>query len=227
MLERSNEEVEGKVSLEERRRTFDRVKAVVDRTATIVCAEVVPIESSLKQIQYRLGNYRIKHSGKIPEFCRNLPADRWMELPAQEMWLFEPGKLTERKPDASAASGESIRLSCHAYVWMVQCWVPATWDGRRGRLYAALNGKNLPVNGDALQIGLYDRVTKKDVVHIIKSAQIKEKDYHLVDAGTFDFTKNQTIYLAPVVPASNPGFVWIDRFICVLEPADSPEKTGK
>lgn len=227
LLERSNEEVEGKVSLEERRRTFDRVKAVVDRTATIVCAEVVPIESSLKQIQYRLGNYRIKHSGKIPEFCRNLPVDRWMELPAQEMWLFEPGKLTERKPDASAASGESIRLSCHAYVWMVQCWVPATWDGRRGRLYAALNGKNLPVNGDALQIGLYDRVTKKDVVHIIKSAQIKEKDYHLVDAGTFDFTKNQTIYLAPVVPASNPGFVWIDRFICVLEPADSPEKTGK
>ena len=199
----------------------------MDRTATIICAEVVPIESVLKQFQYRLGNYRLNNSGKIPEFCRNLPEDRWLELPAQEMWLFEPGKLTERKPDASAASGESIRLSCHAYVWMVQCLVPSTWDGRRGRLYAGLNGQNLPAKGAALQIGVYDKVTKKEAVHAIESEKIGKKDYHLVDVGTFDFSKDQYIYLAPVVPASNPGFVWIDRFICVLEPADSPEKTGK
>ena len=218
LLERSDKEVADKVSLAERRRSFDRLKAVVDRTSTIVCAEVIPIESILKQFQYRLGNYRLKNSGRIPEFCRNLPEDRWLELPAQEMWLFEPGKLTLRKADPDAACGESIRLSCHAYVWMVQCLVPPTWDGRRGRLYAGLNGQNLPENGGALQIGVYDKVTKKEIVHTIESSKIRKEKYCLVDAGSFDFTKDQYIFLAPIVPDSNPGFIWIDRFVCVLEP---------
>ncbi len=217
LLERNGEESAGQMPLAERRQVFDRLLEVLRQTPPYEYAEGIQLDSLLRQFRYNLGNYGIEKSGSVPEFCRDLPDERWFELLPEEMVLFSPGVWTTREGDAAAAAGQAVRLSCHSPAWMLQCPVPSPWQGKRGRLYAGLRGENLPPGTPALQVGVYDREAKTEQQFPVDGVRIKGDGYELVEIGNFDFTATQFIYFAPVVAPGQPRTIRVDRIICVME----------
>lgn len=204
-------------SLEELRRIFDRLEQSLKETGTRQFNQRSEISLLLKNFRYNLDNYKITKSGNVPDFCKNIPDDKWTEILSNEMVTFT-GRA-RRYNVKNIVSKQAIRMSCASNAWMIQWTVPGVWKGKKGEVYVAVRGENLAAGKPALSSGTYNLETKKGYyAPAINGENISTDEYTWHKLGEFEFSEPQYVWLAPVQQRTgDQSSIWVDRMIIIMK----------
>lgn len=172
----------------------------------------------------------------IPEICRDLPKNSWLEI--QES-LFSIGRLGECafcEKDPNASNGLTVRMvSTHrnwSTIWTIPpqllrkltCSTGGEESGEEGkdsvrcRIYVSIRCDAKTEKGPAMELGVYDDFQRKNLVHRIASIPaIGGKEYQLIDLGSFEFGPGQYFWAAPMKNPDRVENVFTDRLILIRE----------
>ena len=119
--------------------------------------------------------------------------------------------------DGASLVGKAVRMPNTHDRWHVMGKMPVSG---RFDLYADVRCDSSAPTGNAVRIGTYAWVEKKEFFRDIPASEIAGKRYRTVKVGTVELTSDVSIFIAPVV---NPAVssIWIDRIILI------PKGAGK
>ncbi len=152
----------------------------------------------------------------IPEICRNLPANHWVDIQTDELALAYEEELVFVEDDPKASDGETIRMPSTHHEWVIQCPLNNFSNVRpyvSVRVEAA-DGGELP-EGELFQIGVYHLKERKNQIETktVTRSDLAGSDYSLIDLGEFPCDPFCMLWIAPIERTENPINIFVDRII--------------
>lgn len=165
----------------------------------------------------------------VPEVCRDLPLDRWVDLQEGNLQLLQPEEWTFVEEDAAASDGVTVRMPTNHQEWGVSASfdllgtsltekfgtidaIPTCRLYAYARCDAADADASLPA-GDALKVGIYDEANQKEIlVRSVPIADLAGSGYKRIDLGEFKPSFGLKFWAAPI-ERTDLKDVFIDRFV--------------
>jgi hypothetical protein len=191
--------------------------------------EFVQLANQYRAGQYREGgvfaNYadsllaRFGAPAAVPDLCRDLPEDRWLDVQEGEFTLHGEGRWVTVVPDPLASNQRAARMPGNHPQWAVQWPVGGTLPaGTAWRVQVAVRCEADATDGLALSLGVYDGKERR--ARAQRRADIPELAdgaYHLIDLGVHELTTDCYVWAAPPDRADGVRAVLVDRIILLRE----------
>ena len=194
-----------------------------------LCDELVALGKQYNARSYREGGQftgymarfqaRFGPPPKVPEICRNLPEDAWVDVQDGEFRLHGEGRWVTGVADPKASDGRAVRMPGNHSQWATQ-W-PAG-EGLAGdakwRVYASVRYEGDATEGLAVDLGVYDTEARKGrVQRHINIPELVDGEYHLIDLGVHALTEGCYTWVAPPNRTEGVKAVYVDRILLVRE----------
>ncbi|MCL2743800.1 MAG: DUF4838 domain-containing protein, partial [Planctomycetaceae bacterium] len=168
-----------------------------------------------------------------PEFCKDLPKDRWFDVRNYEFSTAQLGVWTFIVDDAKAATGKTVKMPSNHYEWATSYTfdsgslfelksekekdAPPTY-----KIYASVRCEASADDGAAMTVGIYDYGQKKGVTSkTIPVSEIKGKEYKWISLGSVPLLSgaehSYNFWFAPAKRPEEVDAVYIDRIVVVRE----------
>ena len=160
----------------------------------------------------------------VPDMCRDLPDNRWIELQTINLNLLEPGELTFIEKDPEASDGETVRIPTVRFEGAINYdlklleGVPAENTAPR-RFYAfvraeSADGKDVS-EGPLFKMGIHNKEENRCETEIktVSTADLNGSGYTAVDLGEIPPVPHLGFWIAPVERTDSPVNIYIDRFV--------------
>ena len=137
----------------------------------------------------------------VPDFCKNLAETDWLDLQEETfLWL-------RSVKDPLASNGKAHKMENTRFSWTTQCPLPSFSGKWKIYVYLRIEGKK----NTKFQIGIYNRIKRKEHGKYFKSEDYMDGKYHWIDFGKHIFSDSCYLFLA-----SGPGIkVYTDRIVLV------------
>ncbi|GMV94654.1 MAG: hypothetical protein AMXMBFR82_44320 [Candidatus Hydrogenedentota bacterium] len=154
----------------------------------------------------------------VPEVCKDLPADRWLDVQDNEFRLYGVGESSSFVDDTAASDGKAARMTTNHTQWAVQFPISNDMTARVPQhVYIAVRCDAKADTGSAMQLGIYDSEARVAVNQQTVPIESTKDAYQLIDLGVHTLAPGMYVWVAPV---NNPGevdAVYVDRIVFVLE----------
>ncbi len=153
----------------------------------------------------------------IPEICRNLPSNHWIDIQTNDVSISEQGTLTFVEEDPKASDGETIRMPSTHHEWAIQNYSLRNFSNVHLYVSArveAVDSEELP-EGGLFQIGVYNQRERKDQIEtkIVTRSDLKGTDYSIIDLGEFPCNPDCSLWIAPIKRTEDPVNIFVDRIV--------------
>lgn len=194
---------------------WEQVKATLEHYGVTNLGEIAAIGELYEQMPVRLaGPKLLRRSGDVPDFCRNLDADRWLEfssdsfqLAKEELWVF-------RVEDSRSPFGHGVRMPGDHNQWAVSLPIPEQLADRWS-VYISARAEGARPDEVVALFGVYDPTNRRDRPRNYRLAELSGA-YHWIPLGEVEVTPSMYVYAAPV-PDSGLTDLYIDRIVLVRE----------
>ncbi len=176
----------------------------------------------------RFESYGDSGAKLIPDVCKELPEDSWLDLQEYDFRMIGPNKLTFGVEDANASNGRAAMMPGDHFEWAT------SWGFSSNLKYMAPVGDaaETPVfhvyayvrcdasvdDGSAMTAGVYSEAEKKSVLYKnVPVSEIKGSHYKLLDLGSVEFDTSAYLWFAPPKRPDEVDAVYIDRAVLVRE----------
>ena len=168
---------------------------------------------------------RFRPPGPVPDICRNLPKDDWIDIQDNHFRLSNPGVWASWVDDENASDRVAARMPGGHLQWAVQYPLPDDLaadlsDKGPWRLYAYVRCDTERETGRAMQIGLYDTANRKSIAS--RNTTIEElagNEYRPIDLGVHELGPTMYLWVAPCQNPEEVQAVYVDRIVLVRQPA--------
>jgi hypothetical protein len=194
-----------------------------------LCNEFVRLGREFDAGQYREGGSFESYVGRlaarfgppatVPEICRNLPEERWIDVQDGEFTLHGEGRWAMAVEDPKASDGRAIKMPGNHPQWAVQ-WPVSTVvaDGARWHVYVAIRCQGDATDGLALSAGLYDGDARRGRSQVrVDVPEVVDGEYHLIDLGAHALGERCYAWVAPPNRQDGIKAVFVDRVLLVRE----------
>ncbi|MCC6698669.1 MAG: DUF4838 domain-containing protein [Candidatus Hydrogenedentes bacterium] len=154
----------------------------------------------------------------VPDVCKDLPEDRWLDIQETEFRLTGIGDWVELVDDPAASDGKAARMPATHSQWAVQFPISsdvATLAPRHCYLYVRCDAN--AAAGGAMQCGIYDAAAPGHVAQVTVPIETARDGYQLVDLGVHALTASMYVWVAPVNNPNEVDAVYVDRIVLVGE----------
>ena len=172
--------------------------------------------------------YLQSSSESIPDFCKSLPENSWVELQEYDMNKARPGEWTFVVDDKNASNSKAVKMPGTHFEWALN-WVfnsnvkflkPAGTPAEDPsyHVYAYVRCEASVDAGSAMTAGVYDETGKKSVAYKdVPVSEINGDSYQLLDLGVVKYTPGEYLWFAPPKRPGEVDAIYIDRAIIVRE----------
>ncbi len=187
--------------------------------------EFVQLANQYRAGQYREGgafaNYadsllaRFGAPAAVPDLCRDLPEDRWLDVQEGEFTLHGEGRWATTAPDPLASNQRAARMPGNHPQWAVQWPAGGTLPaGTAWRVLVAVRCEADATDGPALSLGIYDgKERRARARRRVDIPELADGAYHLIDLGVHGLTADCYVWAAPPDRAEGVRAVFVDRII--------------
>jgi hypothetical protein len=187
---------------------------------------------NLKQIIEGFKERITVSNAPAPEFCKNLPKDRWFDVQNYELSTHKPGEWTFFVNDPAASNGKAVKMPGSHFEWATGCVLDASMYELKSdkpkdvppvfKVYAAVRCDASTDAGPAMTMGIYDYKEKKGVAYkSIPVSEIKSKEYKWILLGSVALPQGEqhgyNFWFAPPKRPDEVEAVYIDRIVLVRE----------
>jgi hypothetical protein len=161
--------------------------------------------------------FRAVGSVTVPDVCKGLPEDSWVDIQDNEFVLYSPGTWVSLVDDPKASDGAAARMTTNHNQWATQWAVPADLTGR-WHVYAVVRCEATAKEGDAFQLGVYDNESRSNLSG--KTVRIEEcagGEYRTYDMGVLDLKSTMYFWAAPMNNPDKVTAIYTDRIFLVQE----------
>jgi len=154
----------------------------------------------------------------VPEVCKTLPGDRWLDIQDNEFRLSGVGNWVTIVDDPLASDGKAARMPGTHSQWAVQ--YPISSDVATlapQHCYIALRCDAKAETGGAMQVGIYNTGASAHVVQQTVSIETTRNGYLLLDLGVHRLTPGMYLWIAPLKNPGEVDAVYVDRIVLVRE----------
>jgi hypothetical protein len=191
--------------------------------------EFVQLANQYRAGQYREGgafaNYadsllaRFGEPATVPDVCRDLPDDRWIDVQEGEFTLHGEGRWVTVVPDPQASNQRAARMPGNHPQWATQWPVGGTFLADTSwRVLVAVRCEAEATDGLALSLGVYDgKERRARAQRRVDIPELADGAYHLIDLGVHRLTGECYVWVAPPDRAEGVKAVYTDRVILLRE----------
>ncbi len=167
------------------------------------------------------GIYKTPKSKKVPEFCKNIPDENWIELQDVTAALAGEGSEVFKVDDPDASDGKALKMPGKLFGWSIQMSLlgAASQGFKDVDVYITVKGKRSGTtggNGKSLSCGIYDQEGGPSSDGGQKSLTLDEMptEYKDVYVGKMKVTKSSYFWFCH---PRNPDldYFMVDRVILV------------
>ncbi|MDR1964484.1 MAG: DUF4838 domain-containing protein [Planctomycetaceae bacterium] len=168
-------------------------------------------------------------SAPPPDFCKDLPKDRWYDVQNFEFYTHKNGEHTFIIDDEKASNGQAVKMPNNHFEWATSYnFDTSLLDLKTAktqaegeptyRLFAAVRCDAKTTEGIAMTLGIYDYKNKKGVVSKeIPVSTISGTEYHWFDMGSIALKPGHNFWFAPTKRPNEINAVYIDQIVVVRE----------
>ena len=196
---------------------------------TALCAEFVALANQYKAGSYREGGSFAGYAARlqarfgpppaVPEICRNLPEDAWLDVQDCEYTLHGEGRWVTGVADPKASDGRAVRMPGNHPQWAAQWPVGEDVTGEtKWHVRVAIRYEGTAVDGLAADLGVYDGEARKSrAQRHVQVPDVVDGEYHLIDLGPHALSKGCYVWVAPPNRTDGVEAVYVDRIVLVRE----------
>ncbi len=154
----------------------------------------------------------------VPEVCKGLPENRWLDIQDNEFRLTGVGNWVTIVDDPAASDGKAARMPATHTQWAVQYPISAdVATPAPQHCYLAVRCDAKAETGGAMQIGIYDTSKPGPVAQQTVSIEATGDGYTLADLGVHKLTPDMYVWIAPLNDPDSVDAVYVDRLVLVRE----------
>jgi hypothetical protein len=161
--------------------------------------------------------FRPAGSITVPDLCKGLPEDAWVDIQDNEFTLANPGTWASLVDDPKASDGRASRMPANHNQWATQWPVPGDFAGR-WHMYVVVKCEATAKDGDAFQLGVYDGVKAVNLSgQTVRLEQCQGGHYETYDLGVLDLKPGMYFWAAPMNNPDKVTAISVDRVFLVQE----------
>jgi hypothetical protein len=162
---------------------------------------------------------RFRSAAPPPKLCEKLPAEAWVDLQDNEFHMHSLGTLSATAEDPNASDGLAARMPGSHLEWAVSCSI-ADDDAVSGpwHCHAVVRSEAKAKDGPAMEIGVYDNQTRKNIAY--RRLSVEETvgtEYRVIDLGTHALNSGMYFWFAPPKRPGEVEAVYIDRIFLIRD----------
>ncbi|HPO15447.1 MAG TPA: DUF4838 domain-containing protein [Candidatus Hydrogenedentes bacterium] len=159
---------------------------------------------------------RFQTPAAVPELCKNLPEDQWVDIQDNDFSLAGVGNWSQLTDDPSASDGKAARMPATHGQWAVQYPISADIAAMSpARVYVAVRCDAKVQSGNACVAGIYDSKAKAAVAQKVLTIEETKDKYAVIDLGQYSLHDDMYIWVAPMNNQDAVNAVFVDRVFFV------------
>ncbi len=163
---------------------------------------------------------QFRPAAPVPEFCRDLPRDTWLDIQDNHFALHNAGTWASWVEDPQASDGMAARMPASHTQWAVQYPLnDGLVEPGRWRCVALVRCQAKAEQGTAFHGGLYDASAGKAVTTVnVPIAQCAGEQYQLLDLGVHPLHNGMYFWFAPNNNPQEVAALFVDRIVLIKAP---------
>ena len=155
---------------------------------------------------------RFRTPAAPPEFCRDLPEDRWVDIQDNEFRLTGLGDWVQLADDAAASDGKAARMPATHTQWATQYAVSEDIAAMGPvHCYLTIRCDAKAPGGNACMVGLYDEQARTAVAQRVLTIEETTAQYAVIDLGVHPLNDGMYVWVAPMNNPAEVDAVFVDR----------------